>query len=114
MFSGDEPTIHKDILDMIDLAQKRPINAVNLNTNALRLASDKRFVSELGRRNRPRHRVNVYLQFDGLDKETHLAIRGRDMRATKQQAVDNCAEPGLTVTLVAAIERGPGSPGPRS
>src|SRR5215211_4417695 len=53
MFSGGEPTIHKNILDMVDLALERPINAINLNTNGIRLASDRRFVAELGRRNRP-------------------------------------------------------------
>ena len=105
MFSGGEPTIHRDILAMIDLAQERPIKAVNLNTNGIRLATDKRFAAELGRRNRPGRRVNVYLQFDGLDIETHRAIRGRDLREIKQQALDNCANVGLTVTLVAAIEK---------
>ncbi len=106
MFSGGEPTIHKEILDFIDLAQERPIKSVNLNTNGIRLASDRRFVAELGRRNQPAGAVNVYLQFDGLDEQTHRAIRGRDLRAIKQRALDNCAEAGLTVTLVAAIERG--------
>jgi len=105
MLSGGEPTIHKDILAMVDLAQQRPINAVNLNTNGIRLASDKRFVAELGGRNRPGRAVNIYLQFDGLDEATHRAVRGRDLRAIKQRALDNCAEAGLTVTLVAAIER---------
>ncbi len=105
MLSGGEPTIHQDILAMVDLAQARPIGAVNLNTNGLRLASDKRFVAELGRRNRPDRRINVYLQFDGLDRQTHVAIRGRDLGGIKQRALDNCAEAGLTVTLVAAIEK---------
>lgn len=105
MFSGGEPTIHPDILAMIDQAQQRPINAVNLNTNGIRLATDKNFVAELGRRNSPGRRVNIYLQFDGLESATHLAIRGRDLRELKQKALDNCAEAGLTVTLVAAIEK---------
>lgn len=106
MFSGGEPTIHKHILDFIDLAQQRPIKAVNLNTNGIRLAADKRFVQALGQRNRPGARVNIYLQFDGFDQRTHLQIRGKDLRERKQQALDNCAEAGLTVTLVAALERG--------
>lgn len=106
MFSGGEPTIHKHILDFVDLAQQRPIKAVNLNTNGIRLASDKRFVQALGQRNRPGNRVNIYLQFDGFDQRTHLEIRGKDLRERKQQALDNCAEAGLTVTLVAALERG--------
>jgi len=86
MFSGGEPTIHEDILDFIDLAQARPINAVNLNTNGIRLASDRRFVAELGRRNRRGRAVNIYLQFDGLDEQTHRAIRGRDLRDIKRRA----------------------------
>ena len=49
--------------------------------------------------------MNIYLQFDGLEAETHLALRGRDLRETKQKALDNCAEAGLTVTLVAAVEK---------
>lgn len=106
MFSGGEPTIHKDILEFIDAAQARPIKAVNLNTNGIRLASDKRFVAELGARNRPGRRVNIYLQFDGLEERTHREIRGRDLRAIKRKALDNCAQAGLTVTLVAAVERG--------
>jgi uncharacterized radical SAM superfamily Fe-S cluster-containing enzyme len=105
MFSGGEPTIHRHILDFVDAAQARPIRAVNVNTNGLRLASDERFVAELGRRDRPGRRVNIYLQFDGLTEATHRAIRGRDLRKIKQRALDNCADAGLTVTLVAAVEK---------
>ncbi|MFC7344765.1 radical SAM protein [Saccharopolyspora griseoalba] len=104
MFSGGEPTIHRNILEFVDLAQDRPIKAVNLNTNGIRLATDQAFVRALGERNR-RKRVNVYLQFDGFDRDTHLAIRGKDLRERKQRALDNCAAAGLTVTLVAALER---------
>jgi uncharacterized radical SAM superfamily Fe-S cluster-containing enzyme len=106
MFSGGEPTIHKHILDFVDAAQARPIKVVNLNTNGIRLATDRRFVAALAERNRPGRPVNVYLQFDGFDERTHREIRGRDLRELKRRALDNCAEAGLTVTLVAAIERG--------
>ena len=106
MFSGGEPTIHRDLLEFIDLAQARPIRSVTVNTNGIRLASDEAFVNALGDRNRPGRTVNIYLQFDGLDERTHLDIRGRDLRDIKQRALDNCADAGLTVTLVAAIERG--------
>jgi uncharacterized radical SAM superfamily Fe-S cluster-containing enzyme len=107
MFSGGEPTIHRDILAFIDLAQARPIRAVNLNTNGIRLARDRAFAAALGERNRmPGRSVNIYLQFDGLEERTHTEIRGRDLREIKQRALDNCAEARLTVTLVAAVERG--------
>jgi hypothetical protein len=106
MFSGGEPTIHKNILEFIDLAQARPIRTVTVNTNGIRLATDKNFAAALGERNRPGKTVTVYLQFDGLGEDTHQAIRGRDLRQVKKQALDACAAAGLTVTLVAAIERG--------
>jgi len=106
MFSGGEPTIHRQILDFVDAAQARPIKAVVLNTNGIRLASDRRFVERLAERNGPGRPLTIYLQFDGFDERTHREIRGRDLREIKRRALDNCAAAGLTVTLVAAIERG--------
>jgi uncharacterized radical SAM superfamily Fe-S cluster-containing enzyme len=107
MFSGGEPTIHKHILDFIDAAQARPIRNVNLNTNGIRLATDQRFVAALGERNgRDGKSINIYLQFDGFDERTHREIRGKDLRDHKRRALDSCADAGLTVTLVAAVERG--------
>src|SRR5262245_28695001 len=106
MFSGGEPTIHKNIVEFIDLAQSRPIRTVTVNTNGIRLAADAGFAAALGERNRPGRAVTIYLQFDGLTENTHRAVRGRDLREIKQRALDACAAAGLTVTLVAAIERG--------
>ncbi|MEV7028043.1 radical SAM protein, partial [Kitasatospora sp. NPDC093558] len=100
MFSGGEPSIHKHILDFIDAARARPIANVVLNTNGIRLATDSRFAPALAERD-----VIVYLQFDGFDPATHLAIRGKDLRELKQRALDACAAAGLRVMLAAAIER---------
>jgi uncharacterized radical SAM superfamily Fe-S cluster-containing enzyme len=107
MFSGGEPTIHKQILNFVDLALARPIRNVVVNTNGLRLARDSRFAAALGERNgRDGKAVSVYLQFDGIEEATHRAIRGTDLREIKQQALDACTAAGLTVSLAAAIERG--------
>ena len=103
MFSGGEPTIHPQILDFLRLADDKGVRYVNLNTNGLRLAHDRKFVADLGALDK---RPNIYLQFDGLTPATHVALRGRDLRAAKQKALDACAQQGLTVTLVAAVERG--------
>jgi uncharacterized radical SAM superfamily Fe-S cluster-containing enzyme len=48
----------------------------------------------------------LYFQLDGFKESTHRAIRGKDLRADKQRALDRCAELGITVVLVAAVERG--------
>ncbi len=100
-FSGGEPSIHPDIVDFIEMAKARGVRAVMLNTNGIRIARDDAFLAELAR-----VRPHIYLQFDGFDEATHLALRGRDLRADKQRALDRCAEAGLTVTLVTTVERG--------
>ncbi len=101
MFSGGEPTIHPRILDFLDAARARDIRGVVLNTNGIRLASDREFVDALAER-----RITVYFQFDGFAERTHREIRGKDLRERKQRALDNCAEAGVTVMLAAAVERG--------
>lgn len=100
-FSGGEPTIHPRIVEFIEMAHERGIGTVMLNTNGVRLAKDARFVAEL-----ERVRPHVYLQFDGFEESTHLVIRGQDLREIKVRALANCEAAGLSVTLVAAIERG--------
>jgi hypothetical protein len=102
MFSGGEPTIHPQILDFLRLAAAKGIRHLNLNTNGLRLAHDRTFAADLAALDQP---PNIYLQFDGLRPATHVAMRGRDLGAAKQAALDACAAHGLTVTLVAAVER---------
>jgi len=100
-FSGGEPTIHPQILEFVALAQAKGVRLVMLNTNGIRLARDRRFGEELAALD-----PHLYLQFDGFELATHLAIRGQDLRADKERALARAAELGLTVTLVAAIEKG--------
>jgi uncharacterized radical SAM superfamily Fe-S cluster-containing enzyme len=72
-----------------------------LNTNGIRLARDRRFapaLAEIG--------VHVYLQFDGLESDTHVAIRGKDLTVEKRRALEACAEAEVTVSLATTVERG--------
>src|ERR671922_3075513 len=99
--SGGEPSIHPEILAMLRAARARGIPLVMLNTNGIRLARDPRFapaLAELG--------IHVYLQFDGFDEGTQLAMRGKSLTEEKLRALDRCAEAGVGVSLAAAIERG--------
>lgn len=101
-FSGGEPTLHPRILDFIALAQKKGIRYVMLNTNGLRIARDDRFLEELARL-----KPHVYLQFDGFDPQTNLALRGReDLLDIKLQALERLAKADVRVVLASAIERG--------
>ena len=100
-FSGGEPTIHPDILQMLSMAFEKRIKVVMLNTNGIRIARDDRFLSALAD-----IRPTVYLQFDGFSSQTHEAIRGKDLLPTKLEALDRLAQAKLDVVLVPAIEKG--------
>ncbi|MFQ5611519.1 MAG: radical SAM protein [Anaerolineae bacterium] len=100
-FSGGEPSLHPGILDFIDLAGQKGIDYVMLNTNGIRIARDDRFLAGLDRL-----KPHVYLQFDGFDPATNLALRGKpDLVEDKLRALDRLAEIDVRVVLVSAIER---------
>ncbi len=99
--SGGEPTIHPQVLDILAAAQGRGIRHVMLNTNGLRLAREPDFVRQLAP-----YDPTIYLQFDGLTASPYQALRGRDLRALKQQALDHLAEAGMYAVLVATIVQG--------
>ena len=99
-FSGGEPTIHPQLLDMIQAAQDRGIRQVMVNTNGVRIAKDDRFLQQLARLD-----PVIYFQFDGLRPETYMTIRGEDLLETKLKALDRLHEAGLDAVIVAAIER---------
>jgi tetraether lipid synthase len=99
-FSGGEPSIHPQILEMLAAAKARGIKLVMLNTNGIRLARDPRFAPALAALG-----VHVYMQFDGFDEETQVAIRGKPLTEEKLRALERCAEAGVSVSLAAAIER---------
>ena len=99
-FSGGEPTLHPQIVDMVRLANDKGIPMVMLNTNGLRIARDDAFLARLAD-----VRPTVYLQFDGLSGEDHRQLRGRDLVATKLAALDRLAQAKLDVVLVPTIDK---------
>lgn len=99
--SGGEPTIHPEILEILELIKRRNIRYIMLNTNGLRLARDDVFVRRLGELG-----VHVYLQYDGAEQATHLAIRGVDLRREKHEALDRMASHGVQAVLAATVAKG--------
>lgn len=101
-FSGGEPSLHPQILEFIALAKIKGISYVMLNTNGIRIARDDRFLEGLAEL-----KPHIYMQFDGFDPQTNLALRGRsDLLEIKLKALDRMAEADLRVVLVPAIEYG--------
>jgi len=101
-FSGGEPSIHPQIVDMLRAARRRVIRHVMLNTNGKRIASDDRFLAELAE-----IRPSIYFQFDGFEERTYELLRGEPgILSEKLRALDRLAGTGCHVVLVPAVERG--------
>ncbi|MCL1793870.1 MAG: radical SAM protein [Oscillospiraceae bacterium] len=101
--SGGEPTLHKDVLPIIEMAKNKGFKYVMLNTNGIKIAEDEEFVCELAKF---RGGFEVYLQFDGLDDKAYSKLRGKNLAGAKKQAIANLNKYKIPATLVATIEKG--------
>jgi uncharacterized radical SAM superfamily Fe-S cluster-containing enzyme len=101
--SGGEPTIHPQIVEILHLAKSKPIRHIMLNTNGIRIATDKAFVAELARL---KPGFEVYLQFDSLQRAALENLRGADLRKVREQALANLEEAGISTTLVCVVKKG--------
>jgi 7,8-dihydro-6-hydroxymethylpterin dimethyltransferase len=99
--TGGEPTLHPDILDLLQECKRPEIGRVTMNSNGLRLAADEDFcraLAELG--------VYVVLSFDTFQAPRALRIHGRDVVAEKRHALDNLQRFGIGTTLLNVMIRG--------
>ena len=101
--SGGEPTIHPDFLEIFQYACQQPIDVVMINTNGLRLAQDAEFRNQISEY---KHRCEIYLQFDGFENQTHLALRGGGLLDTKLTAIEELGRLGVRTILVCTLQAG--------
>ncbi len=99
--SGGEPTLHPDLVRMVRYAYEQPIQAVMINTNGIRLAHDEPLVAQLAAM---RDRLEIYLQFDGLEDRTYAALRGEELLRTKLAALAMLQKHDLRCTLVCTVD----------
>jgi uncharacterized radical SAM superfamily Fe-S cluster-containing enzyme len=99
--TGGEPTLHPQILELLEVCRRPEIGRVTMNSNGLVLAQRPDLcekLAELG--------VCVILSFHTLEREASLAIHGRDVVADKLLALENLTRAGVRVTLLHALIRG--------
>jgi uncharacterized radical SAM superfamily Fe-S cluster-containing enzyme len=100
MLSGGEPTIHPQIVPLIEALAALPITRVLVNTNGIRVANEDGFLDVLARY---RDRVEVYLQYDGPSAATSTTLRGVDLRETKARAIERLSSARVFTTLVMTV-----------
>ncbi|MCH7546588.1 MAG: radical SAM protein [Planctomycetes bacterium] len=102
--SGGEPTLHPEFFTLLDWAlANQEIGYILLNTNGLRIARDKDFRRRLAESRSQFGKFELYMQFDGVQEEGQLELRGADLRAIKQEAIDECGALGVPSTLAMVV-----------
>ncbi len=102
-FSGGEPTLHPQFFELLDEAKQRPIRHLMVNTNGLRIAQDAAFAERLATY---MPGFELYLQWDSLEREALLDLRGADLREVRLKALERLNALGLSTTLVVTVKKG--------
>jgi uncharacterized radical SAM superfamily Fe-S cluster-containing enzyme len=103
MISGGEPTIHPEIVEILQSACNSSIDHVMLITNGKRIAEENGFAEMLSLLPQ---KIEIYLQFDSLNVDVLRDIRGEDLSDMRKRAIVKLDELGLPVTLVCVVKKG--------
>ena len=100
-FSGGEPTIHPDFIEIVKIAKEMGFSQIQIATNGKNLSD-----YDFAKRCHDAGLNSLYLQFDGVTKDVFKKTRGEDVLETKLQCIEVCRKVGLRIVLVPTIIRG--------
>ena len=97
-FSGGEPTLHPQFLDILRQARDLGFTHIQVATNGSRFADPNyvRLCEDAGLH-------TLYLQFDGMSDDVYLKLRGQRLLDKKIQIVENVAKSNMRIVLVPCI-----------
>ena len=101
--SGGEPTVHPEFFKILDLAKARPIQHLMINTNGVKIATDRAFCERLADY---MPGIEVYLQFDSFEAAALKELRGADLREVRSRALANLNEFNISTNLVVTVKKG--------
>ncbi len=102
--SGGEPTIHPEILDILEYVRGTgQIKTIMINSNGRKFAQSEKFCKDAKKAG-----LNgVYLQFDGFKSSTYKELRGNEtLLQEKLKAIENLSKANLTITLSMTVVKG--------
>ncbi len=101
-FTGGEPTIHPDFLEIVAQAREMGFSHIQIATNGLRLAE-----TDFARQAAEAGVHTLYLQFDGVGEEAYRETRNfPGLWEKKLAAIENCRALDVKVCLVPTLVRG--------
>ena len=101
--SGGEPTVHPDFFAIMDIARKKPIKHLMLNTNGIRISKDLEFTKQLASYAPD---FEIYLQFDSFKPAALEQLRGKDLTEVRMKALEHLNALNLSTTLVVTLQQG--------
>jgi hypothetical protein len=101
--SGGEPTIHPNFFEILDIAKKKPIRHLMVNTNGIRIAKDKEFAKRLASYMPD---FELYLQWDSFKISALETLRGKNLVEERMKALEHLNELNLSTTFVVTLQKG--------
>jgi len=100
--SGGEPTLHPQFFEILDIAKRKPIKHLMVNTNGVRIAQDPGFAERLATYMPD---FELYLQFDSLRPSVLETLRGKDLTDVRVKALEKLNALNLSTTLVITVQK---------
>ena len=102
MFSGGEPTIRSDFIEICEMARDKGFKEILVATNGY--GFQKSNGVEYARNCRESGLDTLYLSFDGIHDETWKTTRGVPLKEYKERVIQNCRKGGLdSIVLVSTV-----------
>lgn len=101
-FSGGEPTLYPQFLEIVKETKKMGFKWVQIATNGIKIANSLEFTKKC----KEAGLDALYLQFDGFNDNIYKKNKGVPLVEIKKKAIGNARKAGIGVTLVPTIVKG--------
>jgi uncharacterized radical SAM superfamily Fe-S cluster-containing enzyme len=88
--------------EILDIAKRKPIRHLMVNTNGIRIAKDFEFAQRLASYVPD---FEIYLQFDSFKAEALIQLRGKDLTDIRKKALEHLNKLNLSTTLVVTLQK---------
>ena len=102
-YSGGEPTVRKDLPELVAMAKEEGFRHVEVNSNGIVLAKSLEYYKSL----LDAGMSTIYLQFDGLTDDVYVKTRGVPLLDLKLKVIENARKlKHDSIVLVVTLVRG--------
>jgi len=99
--TGGEPTLHPQILDILQLLKDEGIERVTMNTNGIKLSADREFAKSIKASG-----AQCVLSVDTFDPQKSITIHGKDISTHKRKVLALLEELDIPTTILSVAIKG--------